>query len=122
MRGQGGGSWVVPISLRVLDLIHGWSAGRRSGGRLDAGESLTHYSSMAGFEQRQSMVLQLYCRMVGVKRESRKGRGACMALWREGARERKRERRRSRDESKRGESLNEERGQTAPFIVDWDIF
>ena len=45
-----------------------------------------------------------------------------MALWREGARERKRERRRSRDESKKGESLNEERGQTAPFIVDWDIF
>jgi hypothetical protein len=92
MRGQGGGSWVVPISLRVLDLIHGWSAGRRSGGRLDAGESLTHYSSMAGFEQRQSMVLQLYCRMVGVKRESRKGRGACHGLVeRGGKREKERE-------------------------------
>ena len=44
-----------------------------------------------------------------------------MALWREGARERKRERRRSRDESKKGESLNEERGQTAPFIGGWAI-
>ena len=39
-----------------------------------------------------------------------------MAMWEEGAKVR--ERRRARDESKKGESLNEERrGQVAPFIV-----
>jgi hypothetical protein len=37
------------------------------------GESLSHGSSMVGLdEQRQSMVLELYCRKAGKKRESRK--------------------------------------------------
>jgi hypothetical protein len=36
-------------------------------------ESLSHCSSTAGLdEQRQSMVLELYCRMAGRKREDRK--------------------------------------------------
>jgi hypothetical protein len=36
-------------------------------------ESLSHHSSMVGFdEQRQSMVLELYCRKAGRKREGRK--------------------------------------------------
>jgi hypothetical protein len=37
------------------------------------GESLSHLSSMAGLdEQRQSIVLELYCRKAGRKREGRK--------------------------------------------------
>jgi hypothetical protein len=37
------------------------------------GESLSHRSSMAGLdEQRQSMVLELYCRKAGRKRKGRK--------------------------------------------------
>ena len=37
------------------------------------GKSLSHCSSMAGLdEQRQSMVLELYCRKAGRKREGRK--------------------------------------------------
>jgi hypothetical protein len=37
------------------------------------GESLSHCSSMAGLdEQRQSMILELYCRKAGRKREGRK--------------------------------------------------
>jgi hypothetical protein len=34
-RGQGKrGHWVVPTQARVLGLVHGWSAGRPSSGRL----------------------------------------------------------------------------------------
>jgi hypothetical protein len=37
------------------------------------GESLSHHSSLVGLnEQRQSMVLELYCRKAGGKREGRK--------------------------------------------------
>jgi hypothetical protein len=44
---------------------------------------------MAGFEQRQSMVLELYCRKVGGKRESRKReRGRPWPLEREAKGER----------------------------------
>ena len=64
---------------RDLGLIHGWSAGRPSIRKLDGcgflGENLSHRSSMAGLdEQRQSMVLELYCRKAGRKREGRKER------------------------------------------------
>jgi hypothetical protein len=52
------------------------------------GESLSHRPSTAGLdEQRQSMVLELYCRKAGGKREGRK---------REKERERERERGRGR--------------------------
>jgi hypothetical protein len=37
------------------------------------GESLSHHLSTAGlYEQRQSMVLELYCRKAGGRREGRK--------------------------------------------------
>jgi hypothetical protein len=36
-------------------------------------ESLSHYSSMSGLDdQRESIVLQLYCRTAGKKREGKK--------------------------------------------------
>ena len=77
------------------------------------------FSVLSGLdEQRQSMVLELYCRRAGRKKEGRKrerGRPRPRGKWGEG-----RERRRARDESKKGESLKRERrGQAAPFIVGW---
>jgi hypothetical protein len=76
-RGQGErGSWMVPTRARILGLVNGWSAGRPSGREArcgSLGESLSHWSSMAGLdEQRQSMVLELYYRKSEGKRESRK--------------------------------------------------
>jgi hypothetical protein len=66
------------------------------------GESLSYHSSTAGLdEQRQSMVLELYCRKAERKREGRE-RGW---PWPQGDREEGRERRRGREESKKGESL-----------------
>ena len=60
---------------------------------------------MAGFdEQRQSIVLELYCRKTERKRE---GKREVRAMWREGG---KRGERRARDESKKGESLRERGG------------
>jgi hypothetical protein len=47
---------------------------------------------MAGLdEQRQSMVLELYCRKAGGKREGRKREGLAMATWREVGRGREKE-------------------------------
>jgi hypothetical protein len=61
-----------PTWARVLGPVHDWSAGKPSNGRL-LGESLSHRSSTAGLdEQRQSMVLELYWRKAGRKREGRK--------------------------------------------------
>ena len=69
-------------------------------------------------EQRQSVVLELYCRKAGRKREGRKRERLAMAML--GGGEGKRERRREREESKKGESLKRERrGQAASFIVGW---
>ena len=52
---------MFPMQVRVLGPVRGWNAGRPSRGSL--GESLSHHSSTAGLdEQRQSMVLELYCR------------------------------------------------------------
>jgi hypothetical protein len=47
------------------------------------------------------MILELYCRKAGRKREGKRGK-MDMATWREWE---ERERRRARDESKKGESL-----------------
>ena len=114
---------MVPTKVRVLGPVSGWSAGRLSGGREvrqgSLGESLSHRSSTEGLdEQTLSMVLELYCRKAGRKREGRKrerGQPWPRGEWGEG-----RERRRAKDESKKGESLKtERRGQTAPFIVGW---
>jgi hypothetical protein len=65
-------------------------------------------------EQRHSMVLELYCRKAGTKREGRKKeRGQ---PWPHG------ERRKDRDKSKKGESLESvSRDQAAPFLVGWAI-
>jgi hypothetical protein len=65
------------------------------------GESLSHRSSTEGLvKQRQSMILELYCRKAGRKREGRE-RGQ---PWPCGEGGRERERRRAREESKKGES------------------
>ena len=66
------------------------------------------------------MVLDLYSRKVGGKKESIKGeRGR---PWPCGERGQERERTRAENERKKGESLNEERrGQAAPFILGWNI-
>jgi hypothetical protein len=63
------------------------------------------------------MVLELYCRKTERKREGRR-RETGHGHVGEGE---ERRRRRARDENKRGESLRERRGQTAPFIVGWAI-
>jgi hypothetical protein len=49
------------------------------------GESLSHHSSKVVLDdQRQSMVLDIYCRKTGVKREGKKKERVAMAMWREG--------------------------------------
>jgi hypothetical protein len=86
------------------------------------GESLSHHSSTVGLdEQRQSMVLELYCRKAGRKREKvERGREAGHGHVERGGEGR--ERRRARGESKKGERLKRaRRGQAAPFIVCWAI-
>ena len=77
------------VSTSGLD----WSTGTTSDGRLEKGslgESLSHCPSAAGLdEQRQSMVLELYCRKTGGKREGKRERERlAMAKRREGERER----------------------------------
>jgi hypothetical protein len=60
------------------------------------GESLSHHSSTVGLDdQRQSIVLELYCRKVVKKREGRKRERLTLDSWREGGRES--EGRRARD-------------------------
>jgi hypothetical protein len=102
------------MPVRVLGLACGWSVGRPSGGRLGLlGESLSHHSSLVGLdEQRQSIVLELYCRKAGRKREGRKReRGQ---PWPRGERGERREREGGLE---KGESLKRSRrGQAAPFI------
>jgi hypothetical protein len=50
----------------------------------------SHHSSMVGLdEQRESMVLEFYCRKTGAKREGRER--SAMATWRGGGREREKE-------------------------------
>jgi hypothetical protein len=55
---------VVSTQARVLSPVYGCSIGRPSGGRLGSlGESLSHHSCKAGLDgQRQSIVLEFYCR------------------------------------------------------------
>jgi hypothetical protein len=63
------------------------------------------------------MVLELYCRKAGRKREGRKRKTSHGHVERRGE---GRERRMAREESKKSESLKKEkRGQAAPFIVGW---
>ena len=59
------------------------------------GESISHRPSTAGLdEQRQSMVLELYCRKAGRKRKGRKRKRLAMSERRE--RGKRRERRKAR--------------------------
>jgi hypothetical protein len=92
--------------VRVFGRVCGWSARRPSRGDVrqsSLGESLAHHLSTVGLdEQRQSVVLELYCRKAGRKREGRKRERLAMAML--GGGEGKRERRREREESKKGES------------------
>jgi hypothetical protein len=53
-------------------------------------------------EQRQFIILELYCRKARRKREGRKRERPAMTTWREG-------------------EGREKEGQAAPFIVDWAI-
>ena len=70
-------------------------------------------------EQRQSIVLELYCKKAGRKREGRKRETTSHGHGEKGE---GRERKRAREESKKGESLKRvRRGQAAPFIVGWAI-
>ena len=63
------------------------------------------------------MVLELYCRKAGEKREGRKRENPAMAM---GEREEGKERRKK--ESKKGEGVKRvRRGQAAPLIVGWAI-
>jgi hypothetical protein len=63
------------------------------------GESLSHLSSKAGLDgHRQSMVLELYCKMAGGKREGRKREGEAG----HGEKGEKREREREREREKEG--------------------
>jgi hypothetical protein len=60
---------------------------------------------------RNSLVLELYCRKIGRRREGRER--PAMATWRGGG-----ERGETREESKKSESLKRaRRGQAAPLIV-----
>ena len=55
-------------------------------------ESLSHHPSTEGLdEQRQSMVLELYCRKAGGKREDKKRERPIIAERREGERDRLKE-------------------------------
>jgi hypothetical protein len=75
------------------------------------GESLSHRSSKGGLdEQRQSMVLELYCRKAGRRREGRKREAGHGHVERAG--KGKRERKRVREEGKKCESLKREKGGT----------
>ena len=79
---------------RVLGPVHGWSIRRLSGGRFGSlGESLSHCSSMVGLdEERQSKVLELYCRKTGEKRENRKREASHGHVERTGKGDKERER------------------------------
>ena len=78
---------MVPTRARGLGLVHDQEVRCSS-----LGESLSHHLSMVGLDkQRQSMVLELYCKKAGRKREGRKRERTSMAKWREGGREREKE-------------------------------
>jgi hypothetical protein len=98
------GCWVVPTQVRVLSPVPSgrlWLQHRkvfwREVRRGLLGESVSHHSSTAGLdEQRQSIVLELYCRKAGRKerREKERGRGW---PWPRGERGEGKERKRARE-------------------------
>ena len=109
---------MTPMQARIFGL--GWSTGWPSGGRLGSlGESLSHRSSTAGLDdQRQSMVLELYYRKAGRRREGRK-REAGHGHVKSGEKGKSLE---GVLESKKSESLKRaRRDQAASHIVGWTI-
>jgi hypothetical protein len=100
------GLWLEHRKAFLLEVRHG-----------SLGESLSRRSSTAGLdEQRQSMVLELYCRKAGRRRKGRKREGEACHGHMEGGGEG--ERKRARKESKKGESLKRvRRGQAVPLTV-----
>jgi hypothetical protein len=76
------------------------------------GESLSHPSSTVGLDdQRQSRVLELYCRKAGERREGRKREASHGHVERGIKGERK-----GGLESKKGESLREQGGAKQPLL------
>ena len=66
------------MQVRVLSPVRGWSTGRPSDERLEGGsleESYPIFQAWRALMNRQSMVLKLYCRKAGEKREVRKREG-----------------------------------------------
>jgi hypothetical protein len=56
------------------------------------GENLSHHSSIEGLDdQKQSMVLEIYYKKAGRKRDGKKGERLAMATRREGGKEREKE-------------------------------
>ena len=82
---------MVPTWVRVFGRVCGWSARRPSRGDVrqsSLGESLAHHLSTVGLdEQRQSVVLELYCRKAGRKRKGRKKKKGHMERGGKGERE-----------------------------------
>jgi hypothetical protein len=74
---------MIPTRVRVLGPVCGWSTGKPSDRRLD----MTHSSTAGLDEQRQSKVLEPYCRKAGRRREGRERERLAIAMWREGRRE-----------------------------------
>jgi hypothetical protein len=99
-----------------LGPVNDWSTGGREVRCSHLGENLSHHSSTSSLnEQRQFIVLELYCRMAGGKREGSKGETSHGQVER-----REKEKKEGRLESKKSESLKRVRwGQAAPFIVGW---
>jgi hypothetical protein len=85
--GEGrGGHWMICTWVRILG--SGLLVEVRQG---SLGESLSNHSSTAGLdEQRQTMVLELYCRNAGGRRKGRERERerSAMAMWRAGKGER----------------------------------
>jgi hypothetical protein len=84
------------------------------------GESLSHPSSTVGHdEQKQSMVLELYCRKEGRNRGGRKRERPAMAMWSEGGKGK----RKQGLKNKKGEGLKRaRRGQAAPLFLFFFLF
>ena len=68
-------------------------------------------------EQRQSMVLELYCRKAGGKREGRKRERRAMDKKRDGGKGGREERLESKREREESKSKRVRRGQAAPLMV-----
>jgi hypothetical protein len=91
------------MQVRVLSLVRGWSTGRPSIWRLE-----TAYPSTVGLdEQRQSMVLELYYRKAGGKREGKREKDRPWPRGEKGEKERERRKARVKGREQEGERVRE---------------